>query len=100
MNRKDFIKSGGLAAAAIAFAPQVKFFGNPADPKVKLAIIGTGARGQGHVDLMLRRDDVDLVAICDIDDRALNNTKEIITKSGKENAAGFYRRCLCLEKNA
>ncbi len=49
-----------------------------------MAIIGVGARGQNHVELLLRRDDVDLVAICDVDDRALNSTKEIVTKSGKK----------------
>jgi len=53
-------------------------------PKVKLAIIGVGARGKGHLDLLLRRDDVELVAICDVDDRVLKESKEIITKSGKK----------------
>ncbi len=84
MNRKEFIKSGSLAAAAMAFVPSGKLFAASADEKVKLAVIGTGARGQGHVELLLRRDDVDLVAICDVDDRALNNAKSIITKSGKK----------------
>ncbi len=60
MNRKDFIKTGGLAAAAMAIMPTGKLFANMADPKVRLAIIGVGARGQGHLDLLLRRDDVEL----------------------------------------
>lgn len=84
MNRKDFIKTGGLAAAGIALAPQNTLFRTKDEPKVKLAVIGVGARGQGHVDLLLRRDDVDLVAICDIDDRALTATKKIVSKSGKK----------------
>jgi predicted dehydrogenase len=84
MNRKDFIKTSGIAATAMAIAPTSKLFANAEDAKVKLAIIGVGARGQGHLDLVLRRDDVELVAICDIDDRALKASKEIITKSGKK----------------
>ena len=84
MNRKEFVKTSSLAAAAMTFSPSLKLFANAAEPKVKLGIIGTGARGQGHVDLMLRRDDVELVAICDVDERALNRAKEIITKSGKK----------------
>ena len=83
MNRKDFVKTGGLAAAAMMMTPG-QSFSRAADPKVKLAIIGVGARGRDHLDLVLRRDDVDLVAICDIDDRALKASKEIITKSGKK----------------
>ncbi len=84
MNRKDFVKTSSLAAAAMVFGPQSKLFANAADAKVRLAIIGVGARGQSHLDLVLRRDDVELMAICDVDDRALNASKEIIIRSGKK----------------
>ncbi len=84
MNRKDFIKTTSLAAAAMAMSPTDKLFANAADAKVKLAIIGVGARGQNHLELLLGREDVDVVAICDIDDRALKNSKDMITKSGKK----------------
>jgi predicted dehydrogenase len=84
MNRKDFIKTGSLAAAAMAIKPAGRVFARTPDEKVKIAIIGVGARGQSHLDLVLRRDDVQLVAICDIDDRALNVSKEMISKSGKK----------------
>src|ERR1044071_6579088 len=84
MNRKDFIKTSSLAAASFALTPKTKLFANSADPKVKLAIIGVGSRGRNHLDLLLRRDDVDVVAICDIDDRALTMSKDMITKSGKK----------------
>ncbi|CAN5387886.1 Gfo/Idh/MocA family oxidoreductase [soil metagenome] len=84
MNRKEFIKSGTLAAAAMALAPSGQLFARPKDVKVKMGIIGVGARGQGHLDLLLRRDDVDVVAICDIDDRALTVSKDMVNKSGKK----------------
>jgi len=84
MNRKDFVKTSGLAAASFALTPTDKLFANAADPRVKLAIIGLGSRGQNHLNLLLRRDDVELVAICDIDDRALKTSKDVITKSGKK----------------
>jgi predicted dehydrogenase len=84
MNRKDFVKTSGLAVASMAIASPGKLFEYAPDAKVKLAIIGVGARGQNHLDLVLRRDDVELVAICDIDDRALKASKEIISKSGKK----------------
>ncbi|MEP6951215.1 MAG: Gfo/Idh/MocA family oxidoreductase [Ginsengibacter sp.] len=83
MNRKNFVKTSSLAAAAMIIGPG-KLFANAADQKVKLAIIGVGSRGQNHLELLLGRDDVELVAICDIDDRALNASKEMITKSGKK----------------
>ena len=84
MNRKDFVKTTGLAAAGLALLPGKNLFATIQEPKVRLAIIGVGLRGQDHLDLILRRNDVDLVAICDIDDRMLTSAKEMINKSGKK----------------
>jgi threonine dehydrogenase-like Zn-dependent dehydrogenase len=82
MHRKQFIRHTGMAAAALTVSGNL--FAGYADPKIKVAIIGTGLRGQNHLDLLLRRDDVEVTAICDIDDRMLAAAKEMITKSGKK----------------
>ena len=86
MNRKDFVKNAGLAAASLAVLPATTLFAGKrnADPKVKMAIIGVGLRGQNHLDLLLRRADVDVTAICDIDERMLKSAKEMISKAGKK----------------
>jgi len=84
MNRKDFIKNTGMAAASLAVLPSGSLFASAADSKVKIVIVGVGLRGQNHLDLVLRRDDVELVAICDIDERMLLKSKEAIIKSGKK----------------
>ena len=84
MNRRTFIRNTGLATASVTVLSPGGLFARAGEPKVKLAIIGVGARGQDHLDLVLRRDDTDLVAICDIDPRALTAAKEIITKAGKK----------------
>jgi hypothetical protein len=88
MNRKEFVKMSGLAASAAIFvSPQkslANLFAGTADTKVRMGIIGVGLRGQNHLELLLRRNDVDLVAICDIEPRMLAASKEIITKSGKK----------------
>ncbi|HYF30277.1 MAG TPA: Gfo/Idh/MocA family oxidoreductase [Chitinophagaceae bacterium] len=84
MNRKDFIKNAGLAAASLAILPsQGNALGRSQD-KVRVAIIGVGLRGQNHLDLLLRRQDVEVAAICDIDERMLTASKDIIQKSGKK----------------
>lgn len=83
MRRKEFLKNTSLAAASFAILPSGRFF-TTTDVRVKIGLIGTGLRGQEHLDLLLRRDDVDLVAICDVDDRMLSTAKEIIGKSGKK----------------
>jgi predicted dehydrogenase len=83
MNRKDFIKSTALATAAVSL-PGKNLFASFTDAKVRIALIGTGLRGQNHLELLLRRADVDLVAICDVSDVMLATAKDMITKSGKK----------------
>jgi predicted dehydrogenase len=83
-NRRSFIKNISAASAAVAISSSTFAKGlTPADEKVKIGVIGTGLRGQSHVDLLLRRKDTDIVAICDIDERMLTSTKGLFTKAGK-----------------
>ena len=84
MNRNEFIRTAAIATAGMAVLPMNQIFAAQQEQKIKLGIIGLGARGQGHLDLVLRRDDVDLVAICEVEPRALANAKEIISKSGRK----------------
>jgi len=84
MNRKEFIKNTGLSVASFAILPSGSLWARAAEPKVRIALLGTGLRGQNHLELLLRRADVDLVAICDVSDVMLGAAKEIIAKSGKK----------------
>lgn len=82
MNRRSFVKNTGLTAAGFAFFPTAPSFAAP-EPTVKLGLIGVGLRGQRHLDNALRRKDVNIVAICDVDDRMLQMATSLIQKSGK-----------------
>ncbi|HEY8894399.1 MAG TPA: Gfo/Idh/MocA family oxidoreductase [Niastella sp.] len=81
MNRRSFVKNTGLATAGLIL-PSAKIFAAP-DPVVKLGFIGVGMRGQNHLDNALRRKDVNVVAICDIDERMLERSANIVKKAGK-----------------
>jgi predicted dehydrogenase len=83
MKRRDFVKDISIAAAGVSLFRPSRLFAQHAATKVRLGIIGVGLRGQNHLQNALLRSDVDIVAICDIDDRMLQSAKEIITKSGK-----------------
>src|SRR5687768_10561248 len=82
MNRKEFVRNTGLAAASLAVP--LGLFANNEEPKVRVGIIGVGLRGQNHLSLLLRRNDVEVTAICDISPRMLEAAKAIIAKSGKQ----------------
>jgi hypothetical protein len=83
MNRREFVRNSGITAAVATVLPSSSLFAGTAADKVKVALIGTGLRGQNHLNLLLKRADVDLVAICDVDERMLNSAKAMIAKSGK-----------------
>ncbi len=83
MNRKEFVKTTAMATAAMMIPGKTLLAAN-ADAKVRIALLGTGLRGQNHLELLLRRDDVDVTAICDVDDRMLSMAKDLISKSGKK----------------
>jgi len=82
MNRKEFLKHSGVAAATVLFTPK-SIFSKPTQKMVRLGFIGTGLRGQDHVELAARRKDVEIVAICDINDRMLTDTFKIISNKKK-----------------
>lgn len=83
MNRKEFVRNTSLAAAALVL-PGKNLFAGRSDTKIKVGIIGVGLRGQSHLSLLLKRDDVEVVAMGDVDDKMLTRSKEMVNKSGKK----------------
>jgi predicted dehydrogenase len=81
-SRRDFVRNVSLASAGLMTSNSLIRAASPAD-RIKLAIIGTGFRGESHLALALRRPDVDIVAICDVDNEMLNRANTILQKSGK-----------------
>lgn len=89
MNRKEFVRSTGMAAAAVALSPFKGAMAQKAEAKVRTAIIGVGLRGQNHLDLLLRRNDVDVVAICDVDAGMLAGAQKLVQERGKKMPVVF-----------
>ena len=88
MNRKEFVKNTTLAAGAIMLQ-SAPIFASARYTQLKVAMIGTGLRGQDHLDLLLRRKDVRVAAICDIDPRMLAAARDLIEKSGAPQATVY-----------
>lgn len=82
-SRRDFIRKTAVAGAALSILPSGIVLAKDKEPKVRLGFIGVGLRGQNHLDLALRRTDVEIVAICDVQERMINMSKEMIKSSGK-----------------
>ncbi len=84
MERRKFIYNTAITAAASTLPLKGKWPSSQ-NEKLKVAIIGTGMRGQGHLDLLLRRDDCEVAAICDINEKMINRSKEIVKKHNATN---------------
>ena len=90
INRRKFIQSSALASAGIALSnPQLnastsESISNAPKSKVNIGIIGSGFRGQSHIDLLLNRNDCEVIAVADIDERMIERTKSIFKKYNKK----------------
>ena len=62
VSRRDFIKTGSLAAAGISMATDKIFPGNDQGRTVKVGVIGTGNRGTSHVSNLLTIEGVEIVS--------------------------------------
>jgi hypothetical protein len=87
MQRRDFLRQGyGLALGATALgAVQAA----PVRSRLRLAMIGTGMRGQVLLRELVRRDDVEVVALCDIEPLMLQRALAQIEKAGRPRPRTF-----------
>ena len=54
-----------------------------APAKLRVAVIGTGGMGGGHVRMLAARTDCDLVAVCDVDRLRLEKAAQSVTEAGR-----------------
>src|SRR5215216_3472762 len=83
LSRRSFIKTAAVAGTAFSILPSGTLFSKDKDAKVRLGFIGVGLRGQSHLEQALRRNDTEVVAICDVQQRMIDMSKELVKKSGK-----------------
>ena len=87
LNRRAFLQSSMLAGAGLAVPATATagFTIAPSKPKstLRLAVLGSGMRGQSHIDLALNREDCEVVAIADIQPVMIEKTKALFKKKNK-----------------
>ena len=88
MNRKQFLRNALVAGGALTL-PELPAFGQGDRDRLRIALIGTGLRGQVHLRQLLRRKDVEIIAICDIDERMLARTREILSKASQQKPTEY-----------
>jgi predicted dehydrogenase len=96
INRRNFITTSALAGAglslpisATASGETPSFLQRKDDRKVNIGVIGVGERGRGLTGLLLRRDDCNVVALCDIHAPSLQRAKDMVIKAGQKTPKTF-----------
>ena len=95
-NRRRFLKTTAISAAALTAASRLsassppkskgKYMGNFSAPKletVRIAFIGLGARGSGHLKSISKLDGVDVVAVSDLYEDNVKINSKIAKELGK-----------------
>ena len=76
-DRRKFIQQTALAGAAIAFSSQIKAFAPAKKDKIKIGMIGVGLRSHEHMGNFLQRDDVDIIAVADPQQRSITEALQV-----------------------
>jgi predicted dehydrogenase len=83
--RRQFLSASAALAAPLFVPASALGRGGKAAPseRIQVGVIGTGGRGNSLIRGFLREKDVDVVAVCDVDDRHLDNGQKNAEKGGK-----------------
>ena len=79
LHRRQFIKQGGAAALSLAFFPNLVRKAAASD-RVRIAIVGVGSMGNNHLKWFAALPEVEVVALCDVDENHLNSSLKTLEK--------------------
>jgi predicted dehydrogenase len=90
-NRRSFIRNMSLATLGLSIAPQMIYGKGSPNEKLKLGFIGCGLRGMNHISNAIQRKDVEITALCDIDEDMLQHTLNIFDELGAPHPKKIYK---------
>src|SRR5262245_60151095 len=84
MKRRDFIKDSAAVAAASTLGFNIKTYAGGPNGVVRVAVVGCNGQGKAHIGAYTKMADVEVAAICDVDDSVLKQRcGEVEKNSGK-----------------
>lgn len=91
MNRRHFLMSSAAAATALRA-------GTPASPNdtVRVACVGFHSQGRAHINAYLKLPNVEVAALCDVDESVMARGMKMVEAAGKKRPASYtdYRKIL------
>jgi predicted dehydrogenase len=90
--RREFLSRSAAIAAAPLFVPATalgRAGKAAAGERIVIGVIGTGGQGRGLTARFAGEKDVDVVAVCDVDQRHLREGQAVAEKRGKKKVATY-----------
>src|ERR1700742_3370960 len=84
IGRREFIKTGSLAAGSLAFGAPAFLRGQNLNSKLNIACVGIGGKGRSDTDACAGEN---IVALCDVD----SASESYATQTAKYPSAKFYK---------
>lgn len=93
-SRRQFLRNSGLLAAAPLVLPS-RAWAQASAPsrRLTLGVIGMGKMGRGLLGSFLPRDDVEVLAVCDVDTTRREAAKKRVEAASGEKAGRTHRAC-------
>src|SRR5262245_54855450 len=96
LTRRNFLKTSALASCCLPFSARSWATSLGANDKIRIGLIGSGARGRDVLGVFLSNKEVDCPVVCDVDDLMLARAAaEVEDKRGQTPATvKDFRRVL------
>ena len=89
-SRRDFLKSVGTGLALSLTASNYRALGGVSpNERIQMGFIGLGGQGTGRLKEFMQHDDVDVAALCDVDENHLNQAVAEVEKTRGRKPKGF-----------
>jgi predicted dehydrogenase len=89
ISRRDFIRLGSIGALGLSVLPSMIMKAAPSD-RLRIAHIGLGGMGNQHMKWFAGLPDVEIVALCDVDQDHLNKTLQSLKELLPDSQAKGY----------
>jgi predicted dehydrogenase len=86
-NRRNFIKASALTAAALTINQSIKAFAPAKKDKIRIGMIGVGFRSHEHMGNFLQREDVEITAIADPQQRSIDEALKVFKEYNRPQPA-------------
>lgn len=89
-DRRKFLQQAALATAGVGLMQTpLQLFASEKQNKVRIGMIAVGLRGQTHLSEMLKREDVEVVAMADPDKGMMEAAQRLVRKMNKKEPVSY-----------